>query len=72
MILHADIPTRLQVDRTLRDRDPTSVSTYSPIDSDSVEQTQRIEFGKLTANGVGQLRGGALRATASRDPRGAR
>jgi len=36
VVLHADIPTRLQVDR-LRDRDPTSVSIYLPTDSCSSE-----------------------------------
>lgn len=60
MILHTDIPTRQQVERLLRARDPASVSIYVPTDPVSTGQAERIEFGNLAAEAVGQLRGGGV------------
>jgi hypothetical protein len=56
VILHTDIPTRLQVDQLLTDRDPASVSIYLPTDPASSGEAERIEFGNLAAETVGQLR----------------
>ena len=56
MILHTDIPTRAQVDRLLGDRDPASVSIYLPTDPASSGEAERIEFGNLAVDAVGQLR----------------
>ena len=63
MILRTDIPTRLQVERLLRARDPASASIYVPTDPASSGQAERIEFGNLAAEAVGQLRA----ADAARD-----
>jgi hypothetical protein len=55
MILHADIPTRAQVDRLLINRDPASVSVYVPTDPASSNAGERIEFRNLAAQAVEQL-----------------
>jgi hypothetical protein len=56
MILHADIPTRAQLDRLLVNRDPASVSVYVPTDPTSANVGERIELRNLMAQGVDQLR----------------
>jgi hypothetical protein len=56
MILHADIPTRTQVDRLLVNRDPASLSVYVPTDPVSANVGERIELRNLAAQGVEQLR----------------
>ena len=59
MILHTDIPTRPQVDRLLRDPDPTSVSIYLPTDpasSGEAAANQRRRRPKLTERVDGHLR----------------
>jgi hypothetical protein len=56
MILHADIPTRAQLDRLLVNRDPASVSVYVPTDPASANVGERIELRNLMADGVDQLR----------------
>ncbi len=57
MILHTDIPTRAQIDSLLEDRDPASVSIYLPTDPASSGEAERIEFGNLAVDALGQLRG---------------
>jgi hypothetical protein len=61
VVLHTDIPTRLQVERLLQARDPASVSIYLPTDPASSGEAERIEFGNLAAEAVGQLRTAAAR-----------
>jgi hypothetical protein len=56
MILHADIPTRAQVDRLLVNRDPASVSVYVPTDPASANVGERIELRNLAAEAMNQLR----------------
>jgi hypothetical protein len=55
-ILHADIPTRAQLDRLLVNRDPASLSVYVPTDPASANVGERIELRNLMAQGVDQLR----------------
>src|SRR6185312_8094592 len=56
MILHADIPTRAQLDRLLVNRDPVSVSLYVPTDPASANVAERVELRNLGVAAVGQLR----------------
>ena len=56
MILHADIPTRAQLDRLLVNRDPASLSVYVSTDPASANVGERIELRNLMAQGVDQLR----------------
>ena len=56
MILHADIPTRAQLDRLLVSRDPASLSVYVQTDPASANVRERIELRNLMAQGVDQLR----------------
>ena len=56
MILHADIPTRAQLDRLIVNRDPASVSVYVPTDPTSANVGERIELRNLMSQGVDQLR----------------
>ena len=56
MILHADTPTRAQLDRLLVNRDPASVSVYVPTDPTSANVGERIELRNLTTLAVDQLR----------------
>jgi hypothetical protein len=56
MVLHADIPTRAQLDRLLVNRDPASVSIYVPTDPVSANVGERIEFRNLAAQAAEQLR----------------
>jgi hypothetical protein len=55
MLLHTDIPTRVQVDRLLANRAPSSVSIYVPTDPVSANLGERIELGNLAAEALGQL-----------------
>ena len=57
MILHADIPTRAQLDRLLVHRHPARVSVYVPTEPTSANVGERIELRNLTARAVDQLRG---------------
>ena len=61
VILHTDIPTRLQVDRLLRDRDPTSLSIYLPTDPASSKEAKRIESATLRRTRSGNFAGPAAR-----------
>src|SRR5262249_40257390 len=56
MILHADIPTRAQLDRLLVNRDPASVSIYVPTDPTSANVGERIELRNFASQAVDQLR----------------
>jgi release factor family 11 len=56
LVLHADIPTRAQLDRLLVNRDPASVSIYVPTDPVSANVGERIEFRNLAAQAAEQLR----------------
>lgn len=56
MVLHADIPTRAQLDRLLVNRDPASVSVYVPTDPASANVGERIELRNLAGQAVEQLR----------------
>jgi hypothetical protein len=56
VLLHTDIPTRVQVDRLLVNRHPASVSIYVPTDPASPNAAERIEFGNLAVEAANQLR----------------
>jgi hypothetical protein len=60
MLLHTDIPTRVQVDRLLANRSPSSVSIYLPTDPVSANVGERIELGNLAAEALGQLGDGDI------------
>ena len=55
MVLHTDVPTRGQIGRLLEARDPYSVSIYVPTDPVSDGNAERIAFGNLVSEGLGQV-----------------
>lgn len=55
VVLHTDVPTRGQIGRLLEARDPYSVSIYVPTDPVSDGSAERIAFGNLVSDGLGQL-----------------
>ena len=63
MILPTDVPTRAQVERLLRAREPSSVSIYLPTNPASRGEAERIELKNLAAEASRQL----LQAGVGRD-----
>jgi hypothetical protein len=55
VVLHTDVPTRGQIGRLLQSRDPYSVSIYVPTDPVSDGNAERIAFGNLVSQALGQL-----------------
>lgn len=55
MVLHIDVPTRGQIGRLLESREPHSVSIYVETDPVSDGSAERIAFGNLVSEGLGQL-----------------
>lgn len=55
MFLHTDVPTHGQIGRLLESREPHSVSIYLETDPVSDGSAERIAFGNLVSEGLGQL-----------------
>ena len=55
MVLHTDVPTRGQIGRLLESREPFSVSIYVPTDPVSDGKAERIAYGNLVSQALGQL-----------------
>jgi release factor family 11 len=55
VVLHIDVPTRGQIGRLLESRVPHSVSIYVETDPVSDGSAERIAFGNLVSEGLGQL-----------------
>ncbi|HET6869303.1 MAG TPA: hypothetical protein VFH80_25560 [Solirubrobacteraceae bacterium] len=55
MVLHTDVPTHAQIGRLLESREPHSVSIYLETDPVSDGSAERIAFGNLVREGLGQL-----------------
>jgi len=55
VVLHTDVPTRGQIGRLLEGRDTYSVSIYVPTDPASDGRPERIAFGNLASEALGQL-----------------